>query len=299
MHWIAASLISAFFLGCYDLFTKASVRENAVLPALLFSNVCSALVWLALMTAQALRPDALPQILWVEHSLTAHQHLLLFAKSTIVAASWVCSYFAVKHLPVSIAAPIRATVPVWTLLGALLVLAERPSLLQILGVATTIAAFFGLSLAGRQEGIHFSKNRWIWWLIAGTLLSAFSALYDKYLLGTLHFKASTVQAWFAIYLVAIFLPLSLAWKLRLWQRNPFHWRWSIPLMAFALLAADFVYFDALRNPDALVSLVMSLRRGSALIAFAGGILFFREVNARKKLPALLGVLAGIVLTIMG
>ena len=299
MHWIAASLIAAFFLGCYDLFTKASVRENAVLPALLFANVCSATVWLALMLVQSARPDALPQILLIEHSLTAHQHLQLFTKSAIVAASWVCSYFAVKHLPVSIAAPIRATSPVWTLLGALIVLAERPTLLQILGVLTTIAAFFGLSLASRREGINFSKNRWIWWLIAGTLLGAVSGLYDKFLLGTLHFKASTVQAWFSIYLVAIFLPLALAWKLRLWQRNEFYWRWSIPLMAFALLAADFVYFDALRNPDALVSLVMSLRRGSTLIAFAGGILFFREANARQKLPAVLGVLAGIVLTIMG
>jgi len=298
MHWIAASLISAFFLGCYDLFTKASVRENAVLPALLFSNVCGALVWVALLCAQAVRPDSLPQILHVD-PLTAHQHLLLFAKSALVAASWVLSYFAVKYLPVSIAAPIRATVPVWTLLGALLVLAERPSLLQILGVATTIAAFLGLSLAGRAEGISFTKNRWIWWLIAGTILSAFSALYDKYLLGTLHFKASTVQAWYNIYLVAVFLPLALAWKLRAWKRSDFHWRWSIPLMAFALLAADFVYFDALRNPDALVSLVMSLRRGSALVAFAGGILFFREVNGIKKLPAVLGVLVGIVLTIMG
>ena len=34
----------------------------------------------------------------------------------------MCSYFAVKQLPVSIASPMRATGPVWTLIGALLVL---------------------------------------------------------------------------------------------------------------------------------------------------------------------------------
>ena len=37
MHWIVASLVSAFFLGCYDLFTKHAVRDNAVLPVL-FAN---------------------------------------------------------------------------------------------------------------------------------------------------------------------------------------------------------------------------------------------------------------------
>ena len=34
MHWIVASLVSAFFLGCYDLSTKHAVRDNAVLPVL-------------------------------------------------------------------------------------------------------------------------------------------------------------------------------------------------------------------------------------------------------------------------
>jgi drug/metabolite transporter (DMT)-like permease len=36
-----------------------------------------------------------------------------------------------------------------------------------------------------------------------------------------------------------------------------------------------------------------------LVAFTGGLLFFGEKNGRQKLPAVLGVLAGIVLTVMG
>lgn len=299
MHWIVASLVSAFFLGCYDLFTKASVRENAVLPVLFFANLCSATVWLVLMGMQAANPAALPEILHVESSLTAHQHLLLFAKSAIVGAAWMCAYFAVKQLSVSLAAPIRASGPVWTLFGALLVLGERPSGLQILGVLTTLAAFVGLSFAGRGEGVNFSKNKFVWLLVASTLFGAVSSLYDKFLLGTVGFKASTVQAWFAIYLVVIFAPLTLAWKMRLWKRNEFYWRWSVPLMAFALLAADFVYFEALRDPDALISLVSSFRRGSILVAFAGGLLIFHEPNGRKKLPAVIGVLIGILLTMAG
>ena len=71
------------------------------------------------------------------------------------------------------------------------------------------------------------------------------------------------------------------------------------LIAAALLVADFLYFDALRNPAALISLVASFRRGSTLVAFAGGIWLYRESNARQKLPAALGILAGIVLTILG
>lgn len=298
MHWIIASLISAFFLGWYELSTKHAVRDNAVLVVLFFTNLCSASLWTLAMAAQQAAPEVVPALFHVE-SLTATQHLFLLLKSAIVTGAWTCSYFALKHLPVTLASPIRATGPVWTLIGALIVLAERPSWLEALGVVITLGSFFGLSAAGAKEGIHFRRNRWIWLLIGGTLINAASALYDKFLLGRQGFSAATVQAWFSIYLVLLFLPLALGWKLRLWPRHEFHWRWSIVFMSLALLTADFVYFSALRDPEALISLVSSFRRGSTLVAFAGGVLLFGEQHWRRKLPAVIGVVIGIVLTIAG
>ncbi len=296
MPWIAASLVSAFFLGCYDLCTKHAVRDNAVLPVLFLANLCSATVWLVLMAAHVCGPTLLPASLTVD-ALTWTQHAQLLLKSFIVATSWVCSYFAVKHLPVSLAAPIRATTPVWTLIGALALLGERPTSLEMLGIVTTLASFVGLSFAGAREGIHFHRNRWVGWLLAGTVLGSVSGLYDKFLLGRAGFAASTVQAWFSIYLALLFLPLAVGWKLRWWPRHTFEWRWSVVGVSAALLVADFVYFSALRDPHALISVVSSLRRGSALVAFAGGVLLFKEGNARRKLPAVIGVLAGIALTL--
>lgn len=298
MPWIIASLVSAAFLGCYDLCIKHSVRDNAVLPVLFFANVCSATVWLVLMAISAVHPGALPPTLHVA-PLSGLQHAELLLKSVIVASSWCCSYFAIKHLPLSIASPIRATGPIWTLVGALLVLQERPNRLELLGVMVTLVSFVGLSFVGRSEGIHFHRDKWIWWLGAGTLLNGISGLYDKFLLGREGFAASTVQAWFSIYLAILFLPLALGWKFRLWQRHEFHWRWTIVGVSFALLLADFVYFSALRNPHALISVVASLRRGSTLVAFAGSIVLFKETNGRRKLPAVLGVLLGIILTVIG
>ncbi len=298
MPWIAASLVSALFLGCYELSTKHAVRDNAVLPVLFFANVCSASVWALLLVAPAVVPGMLPTGLQVV-PLSLFQHAQLLGKSALVATSWVCSYFAIKHLPVSLASPVRATGPVWTLFGAMLVLGERPTWLEGLGVSITLASFVGLSLAGSREGIHFHRNKWFGFLLAGTLLGGLSGLYDKYLLGRAGFNAATVQCWFSIYLAALFFPLAVGWKLRWWPRHLFHWRWSILWMSLFLLLADFVYFDALRNPAALVSLVSSLRRGSILVAFAGGILWFKERNGRAKLPGVLGVLLGIVLTILG
>lgn len=298
MNWIEAILLSAFFLGIYDLCTKHAVRMNAVTPVLFLSSLTGATVWTVLLTVQAIHPGLLPHTL-VTDSLTWKQHLLLLTKSGIVAASWVGTYFAIKHLPLSLGSPIRATSPIFTLFGAILILGERPTWLETAGVLTTLGSFVGLSMVGRREGVNFHRNKWVWLLILGTLFGAVSALWDKYLLGTLRFSVPTVQCWFSIYLLVFFAPYALGWKLRLWRRNEFTWRWSVPFIALSLLVADYAYFWALRQPDALVSLVMSLRRASTLVAFGGGLLFFGEINGWRKLPAVIGILIGIVLTICG
>lgn len=298
MPWIAASLISAFFLGCYDLSKKHALRDNAVVPVLFASTLCGASVWLVLLGLGRAAPEALPAMLTPE-PLPWRMHRLLLLKSAIVASSWAFTYFGIKHLPLTLASPIRATGPLWTLAGALVVLGERPGALATAGILLTLGSFYGLSVAGRAEGVHFHRDKWVGCMIAGTLLGAVSGLYDKFLLGRLGLSAAAVQAWFMIYLPVVLAPLALGWRCRWWPRNEFHWRPSIPLIAAALLVSDFVYFGALRDPAALVSVVSSLRRGSVLIAFAGSLWLYRETRATQKLPAVLGILAGIVLTILG
>ena len=213
MHWITASLVSAFFLGLYELCTKHAVRENAVLPVLFLSTLCGAAVWGLLLALQTVHPGVLPSGLQTD-PLTLVQHLQLALKSAIVAASWLFTYFALKHLPLSLGSPIRAMSPLFTWFGALLFLGERPTLLESLGVLTTLGSFFGLSLLGAREGIRFHRDKWIGFLLAGTVLGATSSLYDKYLLGRAHFSVPTVQAWFSVYLVLFFLPFAIGWQRR-------------------------------------------------------------------------------------
>lgn len=297
-NWVGLALLSAVCLGIYELCTKHAIRSNAVFPVLFFSTLTGALVWGGLLATDFILPGKLPASLVTER-LNGFQHAQLALKSAIVAMSWIFTYFGLKHLPLSLGSPIRATSPIVVLLGAVLILGERLTWLELLGVLTTIAAFIGLSIAGRGEGIHFHRNKWIWFLIAGTILGASSALYDRYLLGRARFSVPTVQAWFSIYLLVFFTPFMIGWQRRWWPRNEFTWRWSIPSIAIALLVADYIYFSALAVPDALVAVVMSLRRGSTLVAFLGGLWLFQERADWGKTIAVLGIIVGIVLTVLG
>ena len=88
MNWIVDSLLSALFLGGYELCTKHAVRDNAVVPVLFLSTLTGALVWLLLVAIQLVHPGLLPRAL-VADPLSATDHFRIILKSGIVAASWV------------------------------------------------------------------------------------------------------------------------------------------------------------------------------------------------------------------
>lgn len=295
MNWIAASLLSALFLGCYNLGVKHAVRANAVLPLLFVVNLLGACLWLGLM----LWPVATLPLLEVA-PLTVQQHLQILLKSALMTGSWLFTYAGLKRLPLSIAAPVQSTGPVWILLGAILIFGERLAPLQWLGVCLTLGSFMALSFVGSREGLSFFRNRAIWLIVLGTLLMGLTGLYDKYLFAHAGFNSATVQAWFSIYMVVLLLPFMICWQCGLWANaGRFQWRWSIPLIVIFLLLADFIYYQALHSPDALIAVVASLRRGDVLVAFIGGVALLGERCSAGKVFVTLCLLAGIIITITG
>jgi len=296
--WALLGLASALFLGIYDIFKKQSLNNNAVMPVLFFSTVASATLFTPIIFISYKSPDFLANTGLFVPQITPFEHLQVLLKSGIVVSSWVLAFFALKHLPITIVAPIRATGPLWTLIGALFIFHERLNPYQWLGIIVTLAFFYLFSTAGKLEGIEFKRNKWIYFIIAGTLLGACSGLYDKYILQRIDRVA--VQAWFSVYQVVILLPFVLLnEKIRKRKNITFEWRWTIPLIGLFLVIADYLYFYALSDKDALISVISALRRGSVLIAFVIGGLLFREQNLRKKGGYLVGILVGILLITLG
>lgn len=296
MNWVYEAVASAMFLGVYDVFKKRSVDGNAVIPTLFVSVCCGAALWLPWVVwsyfgETPLRLLQVERIGWLDH-------LRLLLKSGIVAVSWVCSYFALKHMPVSLAGGIRATGPFWTLLGGVVVFAERPNGQQWAGIAVILGSFVALSFAGRKEGFVFHRNRWVLLMVCGTLAGTVSGLYDKFLMGTLGYRASTVQAWFSIYLVVVLSPVVFGWWRQWWPRGIFQFRWSMPMIGVSLLLADYLYFEALRDQEAMISVVSCLRRGGVLVSFLAGYILFKERNYRAKTPCVLGILLGVILIVL-
>ena len=103
-----------------------------------------------------------------------------------------------------------------------------------------------------------------------------------------------VQAWFSVYSAVIMIPVLLWWRTRA-DRNRFEWRWSIPLIGVTLLAADFLYFTAVAQPEALISLISPVRRTAVIVSFVLGIVLLKEKHVVAKGACVVGILAGVFL----
>lgn len=295
MHWISLSLLSAAVLGFHGFAKKAAVDNNAVPPVLLLNVTTAALLYLPLIILSWLRPSWLSGSSFLVEVIPVQHHAFIFCKSAVIGASWILAFYALKHLPISIAAPIRATSPFWTVLVASSVFAERPAPLQWLGILIILAAFFAFSRVGSKEGIHFRRNRWVGMMIGATLLASMSALCDKFLLQSMKFTPATVQAWFSVYLVVAILPLAIYWFAKDRQAKPFEFRWAIPAIAISLLIADFLYFQAVSDPHAMISVISPVRRTSVVIPFLYGVLRLSEKNWRPKAICIGVMLIGVFL----
>ena len=294
--WICLGIVSAVFLGMYDISKKHALQQNAVLPVLFFSAVFGAGAILPFLILSRVTPELMLKYEFYIPVLTWIGHFHLFIKAAIIAIAWILGFFALRNLPISVVSPVSAVGPVWTLLGAIILFHEQPTYLQFIGVGVIISSYGWFSILGGREGIFFYKNKWIALSILATMLGAVSAMYDKLLIQRFGYSPLAVQAWFTIYIV----PLLGIFMIIFWWPNrsrftPFRWRWSIVLIGLMLLVADFLYFKALSYTGSLVGMLSTLRCSYIVISLIFGGMIFKETRLSSKMSALGGILTGVLL----
>jgi uncharacterized membrane protein len=295
--WLAFALVSALFLGLYDVAKKQSLKENAVIPVLWFNTLFCSLLMLP-FTLLSATTGLLDDSIFYVPSAGWELHRLLMLKAFIVLGSWIFGYFGMKHLPITLFGPINATRPIIVLLGGLLLFGERLNMYQWIGVIIAVISFYMLSVSGKKEGISFTHNKWVFCVIMATLLGAVSALFDKYLLG--RFNNMFVQAWSNFYQLALMTVILFAmwWPTRR-HTTPFQWKWPIIFIAVFLTLADYAYFVSLAQSASMVSIVSMIRRSSVIVSFLCGALLFHEKNLKSKVIDLLLVLLGLFFLLIG
>jgi transporter family protein len=326
--WIVLAFISALCLGFYDVSKKVALRDNKVVDVLTISVCVSALILSVPLILSRLAPEIMQDSYFFVPRLDREAHLFTLLKSVIVLSSWVFGYISIKHLPISVVSPLQATRPMWTLVGALLIFGERLNAWQWVGVLLAIGTIFIFSFKGKSQITNDQSpitNKYYIALAMAILIGACSGLYDKYLMR--RYDHNAVQVYYTIYQAVLMLIVWTIENLRHYKLSTgrllstLNYQLSrfclqnnrsseseirtiknikiIILISLFLIVSDNVYMLALRDPDSMIAVVSTVRRGGAVIGFAYGLLFLRESDPWRKIACMLGILLGLICLAFG
>lgn len=302
--WVLLAVFSAILLGTYDVAKKQALRKNGTFAVLLVATALS-----TLFVSPFLRIGP------------AQDHLKLALKAILVTASWVSGMEGLKRLPLTTVSTIKGSRPVFVVLFSIILFGERLNWMQWLGIAIVLGALYMLGFTSRRDASAQVRKTGFIWMGISVLTGVASALYDKYIMKGM--EPMFVQSWTNLFITLILAlcvlvkrlavsgragrassdrlrPRSREWEGALPARSDkFRWDWTLVLVAVLITGADALYFFALKQPDALLSIISVVRRASVLVTFVLGAIIFHEGNIRAKGLNMLLMAAGVVLLLIG
>lgn len=312
--WVVLAFVSALCLGGYDVSKKIALQQHRVVDVLTLSILISSLILSVPLLLSRCCPDLLIDTPFYVPKLSKEAHVLTFVKSCIVLSSWIFAYVSLKHLPLSVVSPMQATRPMWTLVGALLIFGERLNSWQWVGIVLATGSIFAFSFRKHHHlnlrhnvRAQLTDNRYYICLVLAILIGSYSGLYDKYMMR--HFDHNFVQVYYTFYQAILMM---IVWWIEAKSRKSKDesressveslrakgWL-PIVLISVFLVLSDNVYMLALEDPNSLIAVVSTIRRGGAVIGFAYGLLILHESDAKKKAACMVGIMLGLICLALG
>lgn len=279
--WLWLALGSALLLGVYDVAKKRALQYNSVYWILLCATALTTLFLSPFLSA---RPIA--------------DHYPLMFKAVLVSVSWISGLKAMECLPLTTVSTIKASRPMFVVIFSILIFGERLNLVQWLGVAVVMTALFLSTRSSHHDTDKMTSAKGVLFMAFSVLSGAASALWDKMILQRL--EPLFVQSWTNLYItILLALVLLLQYLVKRDHFKPLTWDWRLLLIAVLITVSDALYFFAVKQPDALLSIISTIRRSSVIVTFLGGVLILKEGHVRDKALVLVLMIGGVALLLSG
>jgi bacterial/archaeal transporter family protein len=287
MMWVECGAVSGMMLGVTDTLTKIETQKANPLSVLFTSSLFGSVFIVAAITLSTLVKGA-P----ISELFATQAFLIAVPKNGLMVISLWLMYKSLSHIPLSYAGAIRASGPIWTLVGAYLLVGETLSINEAAGLILSIGVYILYAQTGRKEGIlNISMSPLIAMLVA-TIMSSLGTAYDRYIASTGAASLDAIQVVSAIERVA-FVGLLL---IGLRQRPSFS-RGSI-LLGILWASAEYIYFAAYSMEEAKATILALLRRLSLLTGLIGGVLIFKEKHLSRKFGLVIALLLASALIVL-
>jgi len=288
MTWFAFALISAL-LSAFAAITQKKVLFN--LGALEFSFLLSILNLVF----------SIPFFFFIDYGTINTLNLsILFAKSVIGVAAFLCVMISLKNLEISNALPLLALTPGFVAVFAFLLLGESLKSVEVIGLVLLIVGTFILESKNMKKFVFpfnvFLRSKYHRFIIIALFLFTASSILDKLLLIKLNLSPISLTAFQHIYFAILFSIIYFFFKRKeditsvSIEKDNLGW-----IALISILTIGYRYTQIVAVSLASVALVLAIKRTSVFWAtIIGGKLFSDKDLLKRSIAAIL-ILIGAIL----
>ena len=244
---------------------------------------------------------SIPFFFFIDYNTINFSNLsVLFIKSLIGVAAFLCVMTALKNLQISNALPLLALTPGFVAVFAFLFLGEALKFYEVLGLISLIAGTFILESKNLKEILFplnvFFKSKYHRYILAALLLFTASSVMDKLLVSKMNLMPISFTAFQHIYFALLLFIIYFAFRGKLVDHSPqvnkTDYLW---ILLISVLTIGYRYTQIVSVSLASVALTLAVKRTSVLWATVIGGRIFKDSNLLKKIIAVLFILLGAIL----
>jgi len=288
MNWFFIALISSFFSAFAAIAQKKVLFNRSPLE---FSFLL-AIVNLVF---------SLPFFFAVDYTTINSSNMsILFAKSLIGVAAFLCVMTALKNLQISNALPLLALTPGFVAIFAFFLLGESLKATEIIGLLSLITGTYILESKNLGEILFplrvFFRSKYHRYVLAALLLFTASSIMDKMLLVKMNLSPISLTAFQHLFFAFIFTAVYISFKKNREKILPnFKKKDILWIVLISLLTIGYRYTQVVSISLASVALTLAVKRTSVLWATIIGGKIFKDSNLLKKIIAVSFILLGAIL----
>lgn len=285
--WIWLVLLYGVLKGVREIVKKKALAQNSTIEVLFMYTFLSFVM--VLPTAK--------RAMGVE----PHFYLYIAMKSFVIFLAWMCSFRAIKRMPISLYGVLDLSRVLFATLLGVIVLQERLGFPQLVGLLFVSAGLLFLkykpkslrevgALAGEKVEAKIVVTAFL-----SCLLNALSGLLDKLLMRKI--TSDQLQFWYLLFLTLFYLAFILISRTRVnWKRAVCNkWVWLLSLL---IVIADRALFVANGMEGSRVTVMTLLKQAGCVVTILAGRFLFREKNTGHKLVCAAIIITGIVIGVM-
>lgn len=250
---------------------------------------------------------------FVQFQLFYNLFIFFFFKATLFAIASLLFFSLLKKYEISIVSPMMNLSPFFLLILSSLFLSESVTLLQVLGIIIIIISTLTLEHINKTHHknkhkthsikellhsvfSHIKEGNWhfIFSVVGVLLFLSTATILDKVLFNNSVNIISNMYFTGLLLFIYMVIYLSYTKKLVPSCKNIVKQPQTLLIGVVSLLDRGLV-FTAIANPNALVSLIIPLRRTSTIYSSLIGGILFHEKNLKKKLCIVCIMILGVLL----